>query len=354
MRNVFAMSVALGAALGVALAAMAARPAMGQIMVYLNRDGGSYTPGEPNDSRSNVSSVPDATVEVLPWDITEDGWMEVTSCVADLFGPFGVVITDEDPGDIAHVEAVIGGSPGQFGLAANAAGVSPFLSNCSIIGNSIVYVFPSVLGDDRRRVCETVAQEVAHSFGLDHQYLCEDPMSYLTNCGDKRFRFRDSRCGEFEPRACRCEATQNSARMLLERIGAGPRPELWLVEPTGQSAVSPSTTVTVAVNQTPQSVDLAIDGSVVATATPSVSGDYQVFELSPPSPLALGMHELEVVGHFAEQTRSELITINVQASNDGGLTSGCHIAARSHAGPLALVALVMVFFRRRRAAGRRN
>ncbi|HLU65751.1 MAG TPA: Ig-like domain-containing protein, partial [Kofleriaceae bacterium] len=73
-------------------------------------------------------------------------------------------------------------------------------------------------------ICWTVAQETAHGFGLDHEYLCEDPMTYRTDCSDtKWFRDIDAPCGEGGPRSCSCGgSTQNSYRMISDHFGKGP------------------------------------------------------------------------------------------------------------------------------------
>ena len=113
--------------------------ARAQLTIYLNRNGGTYTPGEPNDSQTNVSSVPDQPVTIPAWDVDDTSWNEVLSCVQDLFSPFGAVVTDADPGTNQHTEVVMGGLPGQLGLDPNAAGVSPFRTDCSVIDDSITW-----------------------------------------------------------------------------------------------------------------------------------------------------------------------------------------------------------------------
>ena len=45
-------AAAIAAALGIAA------PARAQVTIFVNHTGGVYTPGRPNDSRSNVTSVP--------------------------------------------------------------------------------------------------------------------------------------------------------------------------------------------------------------------------------------------------------------------------------------------------------
>ncbi|HEU5060725.1 MAG TPA: hypothetical protein VFU21_29545, partial [Kofleriaceae bacterium] len=250
-----------GAAVLATVLLAAAGEADAQLTVYLNRNGGTYSPGEPNNSRTNVSSVPDTPVSIAAWEVDDAVFGEVFGCVQDLFAPFGVVAVDVDPGDSDHVEAVLGGLPGQLGLDPNAAGVSPFRTDCSVIENSIVFIFPDVLAD-ARLVCEAVAQEVAHSIGLDHQYLCEDPMTYLTGCGEKKFLFRESICGELEPRDCKCTRTQNSARLLLDRLGSSQRPTLWINDPTGAEPVASEALVRVAVTNQPNWIELYVDGEI--------------------------------------------------------------------------------------------
>ena len=73
--------------------------------------------------------------------------------------------------------------------------------------------------------CEIAAQEIAHAYGLDHEFLCDDPMTYLSGCGRKTFQDRTVSCGEYSARACKCSGQQNSYRALIDRLGpAGSAP----------------------------------------------------------------------------------------------------------------------------------
>lgn len=341
-------------ALLAALVAAGAGDARAQLVVYLNRDGGTFSPGEPNDSRTNVSSVPDAPVSIPPWAVDDASWDEVVACVQELFGPFGAVATDVDPVDQDHIEAVLGGDPGQLGLDPNAAGVSPFRTDCSVIDNSIVYVFPDVLASNRQ-VCEAVAQEVAHSIGLDHQYLCEDPMTYLTGCGEKRFRFRESICGELEPRDCKCTRTQNSARLLLDRLGASERPTLWINDPTGEDPVAAETLVRVAVTNQPMWIDLYVDGEVIDNAPAVTSPDpYALVELTTFGTLSPGDHELTVRAYWQDGTdTTEAVTVQVLDGDGTRIIGGCAAGGGQGGGRLALLAVIAAALaaRRRRRAG---
>jgi uncharacterized protein (TIGR03382 family) len=192
-------------------------------VIYLNRDGAILRPGD-NDSTRRVSSIVGEPTEITGWDIDDDTWSGTVACVAGIYAPFDVTVTDQDPGDTPHIEAMFGGSPGDVGLPDNVAGVSPFTSDCSIIENSIVFVFTDVLPDDARTVCEVIAQEIAHSYGLDHEMLPSDPMTYLDYSGARTFQDAMVSCGEYADRRCgingsTCRQRQNSVALLKERVG---------------------------------------------------------------------------------------------------------------------------------------
>jgi uncharacterized protein (TIGR03382 family) len=122
------------------------------------------------------------------------------------------------------MEAVFGGSPTAVGMDANTEGVSPFTLDCSIIENSIVFTFTGAFNLTPRQACEVMAQEVAHSYGLDHQLTASDPMTYLDYSGNRSFQDTTAQCGEYSARACgingsTCRANQNSVALLKERLG---------------------------------------------------------------------------------------------------------------------------------------
>jgi hypothetical protein len=84
-----------------------------------------------------------------------------------------------------------------------------------------VFAFSGATGNDVEQTCETIAMEVGHSYGLDHEYLCKDVMTYLRGCGAKRFVDETVPCGEAKKRACETGGTtQNSYRHLLDVLGA--------------------------------------------------------------------------------------------------------------------------------------
>ncbi|MCW5804078.1 MAG: hypothetical protein KIT31_17025 [Deltaproteobacteria bacterium] len=191
--------------------------------LYLNRDGILIVPGN-NDAGNDVSSIVREPSLIYGWDVDDDTWDETVACVTRMYARFDVRVTDEDPGDVPHIEAVFGGHPNDVGLPDDVAGVSPFREDCGTIENSIVFTFTDVLPDDPQVMCEVMSQEIAHSFGLDHEMLPSDPMTYLDYAHDRSFQDQMASCGEFGNRQCGingsvCRARQNSVALLASRLG---------------------------------------------------------------------------------------------------------------------------------------
>ena len=187
-------------------------------ILYLQRCAGGLelTPG-PDDSISNTSTIPPFPATLPEYPFGAESWQEVVVQSRSIFAPFNIEVTDEDPGSIDHDEAVVCGDGSEVG-ALGAGGIAPF--NCGFIPNAMTFTFPGALGNDPRLIAEVIAQEAAHAWGLDHELLCEDPMTYLSGCGPKTYQDIDAECGEFEPRPCDCGIpTQNSYQHILGAFG---------------------------------------------------------------------------------------------------------------------------------------
>lgn len=278
-------------------------------IIYMNKDGGVYTPGI-NNASTNRSSIPQQTASIPAWNVPAAGWQQVMDCVRGQFAAYDVEITDIDPGDVPHFESVVAGTPGLLGLPNNVGGVSPWdPQNCSTIERSIVFTFAELYGTNYRAVCEVAAQEIAHSFGLDHEYLCEDPMTYLGGCGAKSFQDIDAQCGEGSPRPCECSATQNSVQMLTQRIGLGDAiaPSVAITAPLNNATVLPGFDVTVdaADDIGVQLVELYIDGTLVATK------DAPPFSFTTDASIAMGEHTLETRAYDSKNVTSDSVAIVV-------------------------------------------
>ena len=180
----------------------------------------TFTPGNES-SIANRSSIIRQTANLTAWDAGPTAWDAMVECVRKAYTPFNIEITDQDPGNTPHFEAVVAGYPNEAGMPNGVAGVAPFA--CGVINNAITYSFANIYSGNIPEICWTVAQESAHAFGLDHELLCEDPMTYLNHCGPvKWFRDVDAECGEDRARPCSCGGyTQNSYREIRDHFGPG-------------------------------------------------------------------------------------------------------------------------------------
>lgn len=212
--------------------------------IYVNRHGGTYYPGSEN-AATNRSSIVSQASTVSAYEGSEAQWQSLYACIQDQFSRWNVEVTDQDPGSVPHIEAVVGGWPQQIGMGSGVGGVAPMHEDCSIVERAIVFNFSQVLGSVNT-TCEVVAQEVGHAIGMDHEYLCSDPMTYLNGCGKKSFQDQTVSCGEYSPRQCMCSAKQNSVQFMNVRLGPAPGGG---GNPTPTPTPAPSPTATPDVDQ---------------------------------------------------------------------------------------------------------
>src|SRR5262249_38300077 len=111
------------------------------------------------------------------------------------------------------------------GESAGVLGVSPF--TCGYIPNSISFTFANEEPTNIIDLCWTVAQETAHSWGLDHKFDNRDPMTYLDSGPSmKTFQNQAGACGEYSSRPCNCDYTsilgtaqENSYKLIMNVFG---------------------------------------------------------------------------------------------------------------------------------------
>lgn len=265
-------------------------------VIYLNRCSGpgdcDFTASTVEDSRSNQSSILEQNGSLTPFDAGDTAWASLVECVQKAYKPFNVVVTDQDPGGEPHFEAVVAGTPDQLGFPENVGGVAPF--NCGIINNAITYSFANLYQGSVPEICWTVAQESAHAFGLDHEFLCEDPMTYLTDCApDKSFRNTEADCGEFEPRQCMCGGTtQNSYASILATFGNGSDtpPTVQITQPQNGASVSKGFPVVVTASDDVDiaRVELWINSRLIESITS------EPFQFTVPATISDGVQKVEV------------------------------------------------------------
>lgn len=195
-------------------------------VVYLERGKITLRAG-PDDAARGVSRIIAAgrleRVASPGFSGSRRRWRQIVACVKKQFAPFDVEVTDRRPEGDDFILAVVAGRPRDFGLdTRSAAGLAPFTGEP--IPRAVVFAFARKLGNRPQRICETLAMEIGHAYGLDHAHYCPDVMTYLSGCGRKTFRDRDVPCGERKRRACAGgKRTQNSYRHLLAVLGPRPR-----------------------------------------------------------------------------------------------------------------------------------
>jgi MYXO-CTERM domain-containing protein len=283
-------------------------------VLFLQRCEGGLTiyPGG-GGSIADESEIVSGTINFPPFPYGDTAWNQVVEITRDLFSPFNITVTDVDPGNTPHDEAVVCGDGAMAGFA-GAGGVAPF--SCGVINNAITFTFADTLGNNTQLIAEVIGQEAAHAWGLDHEYLCEDPMTYLSGCGNKTFQDFDAQCGEYNPRQCSCGGnTQNSYQHIIDTFGASmpdnQAPTAAITNPVDGDVFLPGAgfDVTVSVNDDVQvaEVELFVNGVVEGSDASSPFGPWPVSAI-PEGSYEFYIEATDVAGNI---TQSPVVSIDV-------------------------------------------
>jgi hypothetical protein len=191
-------------------------------VIYLHRGPLALT-GGADASHHNRSSVVFSSglkdVAMPGFSGPDRTWREVVRCVRTQFAPFAVEVTDVRPEKPGYALVAIGGSPNDLKVDnQRITGLAPFSGG--VVPDPVVFAFSKAMRNRVRAICETVAMEVAHAYGLDHTRHCPDVMSYGGDCGAKTFVDRDAACGERADRVCASgQPIQNSFKMMEAVLG---------------------------------------------------------------------------------------------------------------------------------------
>ncbi|HVK77706.1 MAG TPA: MYXO-CTERM sorting domain-containing protein [Kofleriaceae bacterium] len=246
----------------------------GPAVVYLNRcAAGCSVRAGGDDAVADTSSILGRTdiprqvsIEPFAWD--QATWDGMVACVRDVYALYDVHVVTEPPAG-PHVEVMVAGTAAALNLPSNTLGIAPLANDCSRIPSAVAFAFANAheVGDRLiTELCATTAHEAGHVFGLDHEFDCRDPMTYLAACGPKVFLNRTVECGEFDgPRPCKCAARQSSHLHLTDVIGPGALPspaEISVLAPTPGAVVPPTFSVFVEVAGRPAAtVELWANGA---------------------------------------------------------------------------------------------
>jgi hypothetical protein len=270
-------------------------------VIFLNRCVGGCTivPGNDNSSASpDRSSVIGGTVQLSAFRWGDEVWNEVVSCVQEVFSPFDVVVTDVDPGSAEHMEAMVAGTGAQVGGEPGLLGFAPFA--CGYIPRSVSFTLANEnyygAGSQTRDVnelCSTIAQEVAHTWGLDHEILNRDPMTYAAYNGRRYFQDELVQCGEYpqQQHPCGCGGQmQNSVAEITAVFGTGTPtpPHVTILDPEDGAQVEPGFPVHGEADETLSKMELRINGTVVQTITTPP------YAFNAPDDLGEGGHRVEL------------------------------------------------------------
>jgi hypothetical protein len=274
-------------------------------VIYLNNckpNGCTVSPGGDN-SLTNHSSIPSSASTVTAFAYSDAVWSQVVDCVRQTYAPFAVQIVTDRPASGNYHMAIVAGTPQNVQMQQGVGGVSPF--TCGYIPNSISFSFANIYGGDVDQICWTVAQETAHSWGLDHKFDNKDPMTYLDS-GPSRKAFQNmaGSCGEYQARTCQCGgSTMNSFTEILQTFG-------------GSTPTPPTVTITAPKNgdNVPlgfpiradimddigaSKAELRIDGNLVSTLT----GAPWVWNA--PASVGQGTHTIKVTGYDISGTPAD-------------------------------------------------
>jgi MYXO-CTERM domain-containing protein len=293
-------------------------------VIYLNNckpNGCQVTPGGDN-ALTNRSSIPDQASTVSPFAYSDAVWNQVVDCVRKTYAPFAVQIVTDRPASGNYHMAIVAGTPQNVQMQQGVGGVSPF--SCGYIPNSISYSFANVYGGDVDQICWTVAQETAHSWGLDHKFDNRDPMTYL-DAGPswKQFQNMDGSCGEYSARACQCGgSTMNSYKEILQTFGGSTPtpPTVAITAPMNGDNVPMGFPIRANImdDVSVSKAELRIDGNLVSTlnAAPWV--------WNAPASVGQGTHTIKVTGYDVSNTPADssiAITIGAACKKPGDCAS---------------------------------
>jgi hypothetical protein len=340
-------------------------PASGRV-IYLNPNAEIVYPAAQSDSTNSppISNLVGQPVTAPGWVVSPQIWNQTLQCVQQTWARFDVTITDQDPGPgIPHVEVLVGGSPLDVGVDKSYSGIAPMRDDCGIVDNPVVFVFPTALDNDPILTCGVIAQESSHTFGLDHEMLAGDPMSYLPFVGQRVFQDEMVPCGEYEARQCgptrQCGEQQNSVEMLAQRVGFANGQTLGSVaitKPADKAVVESTFEVAATASPTTTPVTgghLYVDGEEI---------DYEAgpgpFAFTTPS-LPNGQHEVDVVADAGDVHFETSEVVDVEASANDADALGCSAggggapgAATLLVGLVGVVRLTSAARQRRRGGSR--
>jgi len=315
-------------------------PAAATTILYLNScepSGCVVAPGA-TDARTDQSDLVLRVHQLTPWRYGPSTWSAVVNCVRSVMSPFDIQVTDVDPGTADHLEVMVAGTSQQLGADPTIGGLADLrcagVGDCSpSIPNALAFVFADVWNGNVTETCASAAQQIGHTWALDHVIDPQDPMSVI-RAGAGTPAFRDGQvCGSdcvagFSQFGLACtgtgstathtcvgtgQATQDEVATILAVVGpAQTQPPTLAFRAPVIGAVAPGFTISVDCTSNDDStvagVDFTLDGDILGHV------DAAPFELAAPADVAIGTHTLTATCATNLGTASRSTTISVGAA----------------------------------------
>ena len=299
-------------------------------VLYLDFDGATVVRGPACSSSadlcSSVVKCESGRAVVPPFSGTPAERAGITTLVRQYYAPFAIDIVDEKPASGSHTTCVVGGQPGDICFEGRAAGVAPLDCNDANGDVDIVFAFSDASRNDPHLTAVAIAQETAHSLGLEHTTLITDIMyPYLSGV---ETGFLDSEMGIERSFGCRADS-QNSFLALEQVLGPSPSRAVDVTPPTirfltpeeGRFGYAQLVAVRFEASDDRgvRTVELRIDeGTPGAQSLQSTRAPFELDVM-----LTLGKHRLQAIASDgAGNSGSAEVTIGVDGTGLAGNTVG--------------------------------
>lgn len=322
-------------------------PAVGTTRtVYLNKNGGTYniSSGATNaaTNAANTIAAGDGRAHmgaVIPPIEASYNWPYIVACVKKQYEPYNIVVTETEPTSGSYVEAVVGGSGASTGWSASSGilGVASADNFCGVTEKGIAFSFSTNhlgITKPNDELCATIAHEVGHLLGLEHEVASVDTMSYVpfASATKKSFTNENSNCGTTPsaPRSCSCQTTgagqvTSSGMKLTQFLGLRPMekvpPQLMVMSPEDKSTVRPAFTVTATASDDTAMAEVVVllDGMERGTSA-APSGTTYTISLAgvPEGEHVLEVQAIDLAGNVTTQQRNVTVAFGALGETCGG------------------------------------